>query len=1304
MDYDSAASMNPTPTAILTLEGREALSSFRNERLLAALVRRVPGLRSLSARHLYFVALRGPIDASQRVRLERLLDAGQYEETERGGLIATPRSGTVSPWSSKATDIAKRCGLRAIARIERAVRWRFPGLGASPEMLADTLGPLLHDRMTQSIHPADGTVPALFSRPEAPPLREIDLVTGGRAALVSSNAEMGLALNDAEIDYLLDVFAALGRNPSDLELMMFAQANSEHCRHKIFNATWKVGGKTQERTPFGMIRNTVACCPDRVRSAYRDNAAVIEGSSGRWFAISPGTRRYVARDLPMDIVLKAETHNHPTAISPAAGAATGAGGEIRDEAATGRGAHSKAGLTGFSVSSLRIPGFVHPWEEDFGKPGHIASALEIMLEAPLGAARFSNEFGRPVLAGYFRTLEVDLGSEGRPDLRGYHKPIMLAGGMGNIRRDHVEKTAIPSGAHVVVLGGPAMLIGLGGGAASSLAAGESEADLDFASVQRDNAEMQRRCQEVINHCAALGPANPILSIHDVGAGGLSNAVPELLHAASRGGTLRLASIPNDDPGMSPLELWCNEAQERFVLAVDGSRLADFASLCRRERCPWASIGIATSERFLRLDGNSPDRPAADLPLEVLLGKVPSPPREVTPRASAPPPFSTADLDFQDALARVLHLPAVADKSFLITIGDRSVSGLVARDQMVGPHQVPVADCAVTLCDYSGYRGEAMAMGERAPVALVSAPASGRMAVGEALTNLAAARITSLDRVALSANWMAACGHPGEDAALFDTVRAVAMELCPALGVSIPVGKDSLSMQARWPQGGLTRTLSAPVSLIVSAFAPVLDARKTLTPELRTDAGESDLILVDLGLGRRRLGGSALALTHGAIGDEVPDLESPDALVHFFRCIQSLNEEGRILAYHDRSDGGLVVTLCEMAFAGDCGLDLASADPGLMDPSGLFCEELGAVLQVERRHRDDVLALFEACASLEGHVHRLGVPIAGDEIRLVNEALHTRSLSRRALQQQWSETSFRMQALRDDPQCAREAFDRLRDPAKHGLRVNLSFVPRAPALSRRRPRVAILREQGVNGHVEMAAAFDRAGFECIDVHMSDLIEGGGSLRAFQGLAAGGGFSYGDVLGAGAGWASSILYAPRARDEFSRFFARPDTFALGVCNGCQMLSRLRPLITGAEHWPSFDGNRSEQFEARLVMVEVLPSRSLFFEGMTGSIVPVPVAHGEGRARFAHTDPGGVDPEALVCLRYVESDGEPATRYPANPNGSPLGLTGFTTSDGRVTIMMPHPERAFRSVQHSWRPAGWGEEAPWMQIFHNAKRWTG
>ena len=851
-----------------------------------------------------------------------------------------------------------------------------------------------------------------------------------------------------------------------------------------------------------------------------------------------------------------------------------------------------------------------------------------------------------------------------------------------------------------------MLIGLGGGAASSLAAGRSEADLDFASVQRDNAEMERRCQEVIDHCVALGPSNPVLSIHDVGAGGLSNAVPELVHAAARGGAFDLASIPVADPGMSALELWCNEAQERFVIAVEESRLEDFAAICARERCPFARIGTATEERTLRLSEDE-SRPVVDMPLEALLGGPPPMRREATRRPPVRAPFSTAGLALREALDRVLALPAVADKSFLVTIGDRSVSGLVCRDQMVGPRQVPVADCAVTASDYSGFRGEAMAMGERAPVALASAPASGRMAVAEALTNIAAARIADLGRVVLSANWMAAGGRPGADAELFDTVRAVALELCPALGISIPVGKDSLSMRTLWTEKGRGQEVSAPLSLVVSAFAPVLDVRKTLTPELRLPPEGSDLLVVDLGRGRRRLGASALAQVHDAIGSEPPDLDSPEALVDFFRCMQALNDAGRILAYHDRSDGGLAVTLCEMAFAGGCGLDIDLDALGPDWRAGLFCEEPGAVLQVARRDRETVLAHLRACASLREHVHLIGAPAEGDRVAFRRGGRTETALSRRALHARWSETSFRMQERRDHADSAREAFARIRDPEERGLRARLTFsteAPAAAALALRRPRVAVLREQGVNGHREMAAAFDRAGFECVDVHMSELETGSRSLRTFRGLAAGGGFSYGDVLGAGAGWAASILYHPRLRAEFEAWFERPDTFSLGVCNGCQMFSRLGPLLPGARHWPRFAPNRSEQFEARLVMVEVCASPSLFLAGMEGSIIPVPVAHGEGRACFAEPGADGVDPGALVCLRYVESDGETATRYPANPNGSPLGVTGFTTADGRVTGMMPHPERAFRSVQHSWHPPGWGEEGPWMRIFRNARKWVG
>ena len=1061
---------------ILTFEGPNALSDFRRERLLAQIRKRTPSVHALGARHLYYVELCATLDAAERARLRELLGARDPEtEEDEATLVVIPRPGTVSPWSTKATDIARRCGLDAVERIERGTRWRFSGADGHQDILAAQLGPLLYDRMTQAILPPRDAAAAIFSRFAAAPISEIDIESEGRRALEAANLTMGLALDESEIDHLLDTFAGLGRNPNDAELMMFAQINSEHCRHKIFNSSWTLEGRPGNRTLFDMIRSTREQSPGRVLSAYRDNAAVIEGAEGKWLMSEPGSGRYVAREGPVDIVLKVETHNHPTGISPFPGAATGAGGEIRDEGATGRGARSKAGLTGFSVSNLRIPGFVQPWERDFGKPERIASALEIMTEAPLGAARYNNEFGRPALAGYFRTLEVDAGTQDAPDLRGYHKPIMLAGGMGNIRREHTEKKAIPAGAHIVVLGGPAMLIGLGGGAASSLATGASESELDFASVQRDNAEMQRRCQEVINHCIALGPSNPILSIHDVGAGGLSNAVPELIHAASRGGVFDLLSIPTADGGMSPLELWCNEAQERFVLAVEASRFGEFASLCERERCPFASIGRATEERILRLEGGDSRRPAVDMPLEALIGGPPPMHREARRIARAHRPFDCGGLDLDDALFRVLALPAVADKSFLVTIGDRSVSGLVCRDQMVGPRQVPVADCAVTSTDYSGYSGEAMAVGERAPVALASAPASGRMAVAEALTNIASARIADLDRVVLSANWMAACGHPGADAELFDTVQAVAGELCPALGISIPVGKDSLSMKTLWTGDGVPRSMAAPLSLVVSAFAPVQDVRKSLTPELRLPAGGSTLILVDLGQGRQRLGASALAQVHGAIGDSPPDLDRPDALVDFFRCIQSLNEAGCILAYHDRSDGGLIVTLCEMAFAGACGLDIELDVLGPDSLAGLFCEEAGAVLQVARRDRERVLARLRSHASLREHVHAIASPIEGDSVTFRRGGRLEAQFSRRDLQARWSETSFRMQERRDHAESAREAFARIRDPEERGLTSRLTFSPEtpgAPAPASSRPADGHPSRAGVNGHLEMAAAFDR----------------------------------------------------------------------------------------------------------------------------------------------------------------------------------------------------------------------------------------
>jgi phosphoribosylformylglycinamidine synthase len=1146
----------------------------------------------------------------------------------------------------------------------------------------------------------------LFAQAEPAPLASVDLLGGGRDALVVANRELGLALSEDEIDYLLDSFIRLERNPSDVELMMFAQANSEHCRHKIFNADWVVDGIAQDRSLFAMIRHTHECHPTDVLSAYRDNAAVMTGfSAGRFFP-DPADSQYRYHPEDVHILMKVETHNHPTAISPFPGAATGSGGEIRDEGATGRGAKPKAGLCGFSVSHLRIPDFAQPWERDYGKPDRIVSALDIMLEGPIGAAAFNNEFGRPNLAGYFRAFEED-GPDGQR--RGYHKPIMIAGGLGNIREAHVHKAELPPGAAIVALGGPALLIGLGGGAASSMAAGSSHAELDFASVQRGNPEIQRRAQEVIDRCTALGTANPILSIHDVGAGGLSNAVPEIVHDAGRGGRFELRDVPNDDPGMSPMQIWCNEAQERYVLAIAAEGLETFRTLCERERCPYAVIGTATEAPRLTVDDRQFDNRPVDLPMNVLFGKPPKLLREVTRASAASGALDLAGVDLSEAAARVLRFPAVADKSFLITIGDRTVTGLVCRDQMVGPWQVPVSDVAVTATSFDADTGEAMAMGERAPLALLDAPASGRMAVGEALTNIAAARIDQLGDVKLSANWMAAAGHPGEDARLFDTVRAVGMELCPALGIAIPVGKDSLSMKTVWDVAGESKSVVGPLSLIVSAFAPVQDLRHTLTPQLRTDRGDTDLILIDLGRGKNRLGGSALAQVYNQLGDCVPDVDKPEELAAFFAVIQELNATGRLLAYHDRSDGGLLAVLAEMMFAGGCGVTVLLDDLGEGLLPALFAEELGAVLQVRARDRGVVLGRLVA-AGLGECSHVIGAPNGQNRLILRHAGETVFTASRAELRRLWSETSYRLQALRDHPDCAREAFDAACDPADPGLSARLSFDPAedvaAPFIANgARPRMAILREQGVNGQIEMAAAFDRAGFAAVDVHMSDIMAGRVTLADFHGLVACGGFSYGDVLGAGEGWAKSILFNARAREQFAAFFARADSFALGVCNGCQMLSNLHELIGGTEPWPRFVRNRVEQFEARLSLVEVLPSPSLFLRGMEGSRLPVAVAHGEGRAEFRDTsDADAALASGLVALRFVDHHGKPAKSYPANPNGSPGGITGLTSRDGRFTILMPHPERLFRTVQHSWHPDGWGEDGPWLRLFRNARWWLG
>ncbi len=1302
---------------MLVLEGPAALTEFRRRRLLEQVQARVPRVRDLSARHLHFVSLDRRLEADEKRLLEDILAYGDpIDEVSGEEILVLPRLGTVTPWSSKATDILHVCGLAAVERVERGTRYRLRVDGPPlSEAERDAVLPLLHDRMTEQPVAEVDDAQALFMQAEPRPLTTIDLLEGGRAALEAANRQLGLALAEDEMDYLVENYRALGRNPTDVELMMFAQANSEHCRHKIFNARWIIDGRPRDKSLFQMIRNTHEKHPGRVLSAYKDNAAVIEGFPAGRFYPRPNTRDYDYFLEDVHILMKVETHNHPTAISPHPGAGTGAGGEIRDEGATGRGAKPKAGLAGFAVSNLRLPDLPQPWEVDHGKPGRIRSALDIMIEGPIGAAAYNNEFGRPNLCGYFRTFELTVPTADGEEVRGYHKPIMIAGGVGNIAPEHVHKGRIRGGDKLVVLGGPALLIGLGGGAASSMATGQSGEDLDFASVQRANPEMERRAQEVIDQCWQLGADNPITSIHDVGAGGLSNALPELVNDAGRGARIELRAIPCDDPSMSPMEIWCNEAQERYVLAIAPERLARFEAICERERCPYAVVGEATDgieEQRLVVGDALFDNLPVDLPMDVLLGKPPKMLRDVRHRPPVKRPFDSGIVPLREAVYRVLQLPTVADKTFLITIGDRSVTGLVARDQMVGPWQVPVADVAVTATAFDTVTGEAMAMGERPPVALLDAAASARLAVGEALTNLAAADIADgLSRVVLSANWMAACGHPGEDAALYDAVQAVGMELCPALGISIPVGKDSLSMKTVWrDEQGEERAVISPLSLNVTAFAPVGDVRRTLTPVL-DGAIESDLILIDLGKGQNRIGASALTQVYGEVGATPPDLDDPQLFKAFFETIQDLNRRGLVRAYHDRSDGGLLATLAEMAFASHLGLDI-DLDPLTEDDpvAALFAEELGAVIQVDHRDTEEVLAWLHD-AGLGRYSHVIGAPTTEHDrlrVRFAGEILLDEA--RIDLQRAWSATSHQIQRLRDDPECADEAFDRLLDGADPGLFADLGFDPdediAAPYVNTgARPRVAVLREQGVNGQVEMAAAFHRAGFEPVDVHMHDILAGAVRLERFQALAACGGFSYGDVLGAGRGWAQSIRHHPRARDQFAAFFARPDTLTLGVCNGCQMLAQLKDLIPGAGHWPELVRNRSEQFEARLVMVEVLESPSAFLAPMAGAKLPVVVAHGEGRARFDDPDaPARLLRQGLAPLRYLDHYGHPTEVYPMNPNGSPLGLTGFTSEDGRATIMMPHPERLFRAVQYSWRPPEWQEDGPWLRMFRAARAWLG
>jgi phosphoribosylformylglycinamidine synthase len=1293
-----------SPEVILQLPGGPAHSPFRIAKLLTQLQAVVPAVRSLASRFLHLVDSDRALDGAETAKLQALLTYGpRYASAEAPigqRLLVVPRFGTTSPWSSKATDIAQVCDLTSLRRIERGVEFYVDASAALDAEQLAKVAALLHDRMTETVLLEGDDVARLFTSEKPRPLRS---VSRKLESLAEANKTLGLALSADEIEYLHVNFERLGRDPTDVELMMFAQANSEHCRHKIFNADFSVDGVPQEKSLFAMIRNTHAHAPEGVLSAYKDNASVIEGWDAKRYFADPDTGIYGWHDEAIDILMKVETHNHPTAIAPFAGAATGSGGEIRDEGATGIGSKPKAGLVGYSVSNLRIPGYEQPWEKSLGKPDRIVSALDIMLEGPLGAAAFNNEFGRPCIAGYFRSFEQPVSDT---HARGYHKPIMIAGGLGNIRRQHVEKGEVPVGAHLVVLGGPAMLIGLGGGAASSMDSGKSSADLDFASVQRGNPEIQRRAQEVIDRCWALGDENPIHLVHDVGAGGLSNAVPEAVAHSHRGAVVDLRAVPNAEPGMSPMEIWCNEAQERYVLAVSEQGLARFDAIARRERCPFAVIGRLTADGVLTVRDPEFSNNAVDLPIDVLLGKPPRMMRDVQRVAAAPRRFDVQKLPLEEAALRVLSHPAVADKTFLITIGDRTVSGQISRDQMVGPWQVPVADVAVTLSDYVHHTGEAMAMGERTPLALLDSAAAARMAVTEAVTNILASDIASLRDIRLSANWMAACGEPGEDAALYDAVRAVGMELCPELGIAIPVGKDSLSMKTVWRDGEAARKVVAPVSLIVSAFAPVQDVRRTLTPQLHLDAGDTRLLWVDLGQGRRRLGASILAQVYGELGDEAPDLDSPALLKNFATALRAIREQQKVLAYHDISDGGLFVAVTEMAFAGRCGIRIDLPAATALRES-LFAEEAGAVVQVRAADRQLVVAEFVA-AGLGHCVHDIGAPQAALQLSFQG-AGETLVLDWAQARKAWSETSYRMRALRDEPECADEEFKAVLDGSDPGLQVQLAFDPEqdvaAPFIGGARPKVAVLREQGVNSQVEMAAALDLAGFETHDIHMSDILSGSRSLEEFRGLIACGGFSYGDVLGAGEGWAKSILFHTRARDEFTAFFERGNTFTLGVCNGCQMMAALRSLVPGTEHWPRFVRNRGEQFEGRFSLVEILESPSVLLAGMAGSRLPIAVAHGEGRAEFA-MDAARTQLAAAqqIAFRYVNNGGGVATAYPANPNGSPDGIAAVTSRDGRVLITMPHPERSFRVAQNSWHPQTQAEFSGWMRMFRNARLWVG
>ena len=1297
-------------SVVLPLRGVTALSDFRVEKLFQkAAALDLPEVK-LSSEFWYFVGSKKALDAATVEKLQALLAAQSVEQTPkaREGLhlfLVTPRLGTISPWASKATNIAENCGLEGIERIERGMAVWLEG--ALTDGQKQQWAALLHDRMTESVLTDIDAAAQLFHHIQSETFSSVDVLGGGKEALVKANTEMGLALSADEIDYLVENYQALNRNPSDVELMMFAQANSEHCRHKIFNADFILNGEKQPKSLFGMIRDTHNAHPEGTVVAYKDNSSVIEGAKvERFYPNAAENQGYRFHEEDTHIIMKVETHNHPTAIAPFAGAATGAGGEIRDEGATGKGSRPKAGLTGFTVSNLNIPGLEQPWEQAYGKPGHIASPLDIMIEGPIGGAAFNNEFGRPNLLGYFRTFEEKFDGQ----VRGYHKPIMIAGGLGSIQAQQTHKDEIPEGALLIQLGGPGMLIGLGGGAASSMNTGTNDASLDFNSVQRGNPEIERRAQEVIDRCWQLGDQNPIISIHDVGAGGLSNAFPELVNDAGRGAVFKLREVPLEEHGLNPLQIWCNESQERYVLSILEKDLDTFRAICERERCPFAVVGTATDDGHLKVRDDLFSNNPVDLPLNVLLGKPPKTTRTDKTVTPSEKPFNAGDIDITEAAYRVLRLPTVAAKNFLITIGDRSVGGMTHRDQMVGKYQTPVADCAVTMMGFNTYRGEAMSMGEKPTVALFDAPASGRMCVGEAITNIAAVNIGDIGNIKLSANWMAACGNEGEDEKLYRTVEAVS-KACQALDLSIPVGKDSLSMKTVWQDGEEKKSVVSPLSLIISAFAPVEDVRKTVTPELK-NVEDSVLLLVDLGNGKARMGGSAFGQVYNNMTGDAPDLDDTGRLKAFYNVIQQLVAEDKLLAYHDRSDGGLFATLVEMAFAARCGLnvDLTSlvanqADVNVASIRALFNEELGAVIQIAKQDVAAVEALFKE-ADLALHT----VATIGSDERIVirNQTGIVLGQNRADLQRAWQETSHAIQRLRDNPACADNEFALIDDNERSALFADVKFDVNediaAPFInSGAKPKIAILREQGVNGQIEMAAAFTRAGFDAYDVHMSDLMAGRVHLADFKMLAACGGFSYGDVLGAGEGWAKSILFHPALRDQFAAFFADPNTLTLGVCNGCQMVSNLAEIIPGTAGWPKFKRNLSEQFEARLSMVHVPKSASLILNEMQGFSLPVVVSHGEGRADFA-LHGGNISTDLGIALQYVDGQNQVTQTYPLNPNGSPQGIAGVTNANGRVTIMMPHPERVYRAAQMSWKPEDWTELSGWYRLFAGARKALG